>query len=293
MNVAITGANGYIGCYLSEFLLKKGYMVTTITRKPFSLGTAINIVASVYDEAHLLNPLKRADVLIHAAAVAHKRGCRSEYYQVNVLKSLELAKIAIKAGVKRFIYLSSIKVNGEQTTHKPFRYDSTPAPEDAYGLSKLEAETKLKELLRDSGTELVIIRPPLVWGGEMKGNLKQLQRLVRYRIPIPLKNIKNRRDIVSLHNLSSLISLVCCHPAAPGNVFLVSDGIARSSAEIAELLGSHIRAKPWLLPLPSGILSLLSRLPLFGSTMKKLIGNLEVDIQHSCEILRWKPEPTT
>ncbi len=290
MNLLITGANGYLGRSLCPLLIAAGHSVATLTRKAWLQPHSCNFLWS----SGLPAALKGVDVVIHMAALAHQPGRESPetealYYSVNVQQTRQLAAEALAQGVKRFIYISSIKVNGE-ATRSPYRYDSPPQPEDCYGRSKWAAEQALHELLDGSPTELVIIRPPLIWGGKVKGNLAILQQWVRWRLPLPFGSIQNRRDLVSLDNLGSLIRLVINHPQAAGQTFLVSDGVARSTADIVRLVTPPDSPPALILPCPAWLFTCLSRLPVIGSRLKKLTGNLEVDIRPTCERLGWSPE---
>lgn len=294
MNVLVTGANGYLGRALCPFLIESGYSVTTLTRQPWPLSGAKNHSAAFDDSAALRTYLQRQDVVIHLAALAHQPGQATEamrnlYWSVNVEQTKRLAISALEAGVKRFIYISSIKVNGESTTIAPYRFDSPPAPEDLYGCSKWAAEQMLQELFAGSDSKLVIIRPPLIWGGDMKGNLALLQKLVRWRIPLPFGSLNNRRDLVSLHNLCDLIRLVIRHPNAAGQTLLVSDGVARTTADIVRLVAASEQRSANIVSCPQWVFTALSRIPIIGDKLKKLTGNLAVDISPTCELLGWRP----
>lgn len=293
MNLLITGANGYVGRYLCPLLIADGQNVSTLTRKVWHQPPARNYLW----EEGVMPALEGVDLVVHLAALAHQAGPESPqtaalFHSVNVEQTRQLASAALAQGVKRFIYLSSIKVNGEVTT-SPYRYDTQPQPEDSYGRSKWAAEQVLHELLDGSTTELVIIRPPLIWGGEMKGNLALLQRWVRWRLPLPFGSIQNRRDLVSLDNLCSLIRLVLSHPQAAGQTLLVSDGVARSTADIVRLVSPADSAPAWIIPCPAWLFSLFTYMPVVGKRLKKLTDNLEVDITPTCERLGWVPAPSS
>jgi nucleoside-diphosphate-sugar epimerase len=292
MNVVVTGANGYLGSALCPLLVERGHSVATVTRQPWVLQGATNHPIAWNNHAEIHRCLQGQEVVIHLAALAHQAGKETAakealYWLVNVEQTKVLAQAAIESGIKRFIYISSIKVNGESTTTVPYRFDSPPAPEDLYGRSKWAAEQMLQDLCAGTATELVVVRPPLIWGGTMKGNLALLQKWVRWGIPLPFGAIKNKRDLVSLNNLCDLIELVVQHPKAVGHTLLVSDGITRSTAEIIRLV-SQARS-PNLLRCPSWIFNGLTNLPAVGKTFRKLTANLEVDISPTCELLGWHP----
>lgn len=290
MNILLTGANGYVGSYLIGALLFEGHCVTTLTRRPFAREGTHNVIVGGYNSALLSPHMVGQDVVIHLAGLAHSSGNKetlsSLYMQVNVDQSLTLAQEAKAAGVKRFVFISSIKVNGEATVAgSPFRADMMPSPEDAYGKSKWAAEQALMKLFKDSQTELVIVRPPLVWGGDVKGNLLLLRKLTTWGVPLPIGSLKNRRDLVSLENLSSFICVLVHHPQAAGQTFLVSDGMARNLAQIV-VLNANQGNKPRILRFPEWFIVRLARL--FGME-RRLVGNLEVDISPSYYLLGWLP----
>lgn len=293
MKLLVTGANGYLGSSLCPLLLKQGGVLTTLTRRPWLLEGARNSPVDMDDEEALRQSVAGQDVVIHLAALAHQPGRQNPaaellYWRVNVEQTQRLAQLALAAGVKRFIYISSIKVNGEASI-TPYRFDSPPRPEDSYGRSKWAAEQSLAALCCGSAMELVVIRPPLIWGGAMKGNLALLQALVRRGIPLPFAALNNRRDLVSLPNLCSLISLVTYHPRAAGQTLLVSDGIARSTADIVRLLAVPQGRPVTMFSCPRWLFKLMARMPWLGAKLNRLTGNLEVDIKPTCDLLDWQP----
>jgi len=295
MKLFITGANGYLGEFLTQYALDAGHKVTTLTRRPHVVANTSNMVLSLYDKDALKELLKDQDVVIHLAAIAHnaekKTKAKSDLYrQVNVENTLILARAAKAAGIKRFIFMSSVKVNGERTTGRPFVATDIPQPEDDYGRSKWAAEQALKELFADGSVELVIIRAPLIWGGRVKGNLALIARLLKLGIPLPFRAIANKRDIVSCQNLCNLVLCATAHPMASGLTLMVSDGISRSTEEIVGLVARQMGIRPKLISVPIGILVCFSRLPLLGGHFQKLIGDLEIDISDTINSLQWHPE---
>lgn len=292
--VLLTGANGYIGSHLVRAILEKGYELTTLTRAPFPIDNTGNKVVVDYDVSALKDVLVGQDVVIHLAAMAHQPRAESpegkaQLKKINVDNALSLAFAAKQSGVKRFVFISSIKAMGESTAENPFRNDTEPRPEDAYGRSKWEAEQGLHAILDESNTDLIVIRPPLVWGGVMKGNLALLQKLILCGVPLPFNGISNKRDLVSLGNLCDLICRVIDHPNAPGNTFLVGDGISRSTAQIARLIAPDSMA-PKLFWIPNGFLKAVTAMPVLGVSIAKLTGTLEVDIEHTKRVLQWSPK---
>jgi UDP-glucose 4-epimerase len=288
MKIAITGANGFVGSALSS-RLRQSHQLLLISRQTIQ-GADENIIIKSFIDSNLIGALKGCECIIHLAAKTHSGTKPNKknlaiYRSVNVQASLDLAKTALEAGVKRFIYLSSIKVNGEQTHETPFRVTDTPHPEDAYGVSKWETEQALRDFFSGTNIELIIIRPPLIWSREhLKGNLKLLKKRSDLGLPLPLKGISNKRDLISIDNLCDFLSLCVDHPLVSGKTFLVSDGVPRSALEIASL----VVESPWAISLPTW----LQKLMLSLGIGKKIFGNLEVDISHTIESTGWRPTKT-
>jgi nucleoside-diphosphate-sugar epimerase len=261
------------------------------------MGQSEAVIVSGLDvTADWLQALKGVDVVIHAAARAHimledAHDPLAEYRRVNVEGTLNLARQAAGAGVRRLVFISSIKVNGEGTgPGKPFTADEIPAPEDDYGQSKAEAEVQLKQLARETGLEVTIIRPPLIYGTGVKGNLASLIRLVRRGRPLPLGGVThNRRSLVGLDNLADLILLCTHHPNAANQTFLISDGEDLSTTELLRKIGKALGRPARLLWVPPGVISFIAGL--LGKKMiaQRLLGSLQVDMGKTCQLLDWKP----
>ena len=215
----------------------------------------------------------------------------SEFRRVNVEASVNLARQAADAGVRRFVFLSSIKVNGEGTeSGKSFMADDIPLPLDPYGLSKLEAQQELEAISRQTGIEIVIIRPPLVYGPGVKANFKVMMRWLDARIPLPFGAItQNRRSLVALENLVSLISASLIHPAAANRTFLVSDGEDLSTAELLRRMGSALGKPARLFFSPPQLLKIGAMLLNKPDVFQRLCGSLQVDIGKTIQMLDWKP----
>lgn len=212
------------------------------------------------------------------------------FRQVNVVASECLARRAAAAGVKRFVYLSSIKVNGEETAPgRPFFAQDDPAPEDAYGISKHEAEITLRRVAQETGLEVVIIRSPLVYGPGVKGNFQTMLNWLRRGLPLPLASLRNRRSLVGVDNLCDLIKTCLTHPGAANETFLVSDDHDLSTAELLRLVGHAIGHSARLWPLPTSWL--LSGAAMIGKRgfARRLCGNLQVDIGKTKSLLGWAP----
>ncbi len=280
MKIAVTGATGFIGKALCPYLTDRlGAGIIAIDRH--------NLSAS---DEHLSATLKDVDCLIHLAARAHTNNATTEDFERdNQQLCRRIAAIVLAANIPRVIYLSSIKVNGESTKDRaPFTAEDSPAPEDDYGKSKLACEEILQNSFVNSNTRLVIIRPPLVYGHYNKGNLAALQRLIQHDIPLPFANIRNKRDLVSMENLCSLISLCCTSAAAADHTFLASDGVSRTTAEIVELLAQQLKKPVRLFSVPTTVFSLLAIIK--PDAISRLTGDLQVDINKTKSLLGWSPE---
>jgi nucleoside-diphosphate-sugar epimerase len=292
----VTGANGFVGRLLCPDLLQRGHEIRAAQRQIQPGDSAYEQVAvGDIDECTDWGPaLQGVETLIHLAGRAHVMQEASEdplslYRQVNVAGSRCLAQQAAAAGVRRLIYLSSIKVNGERTGEHPFRETDAPAPEDAYGLSKWEAEQALQKVASETGLELVIVRPVLIYGPGVKGNLLRLSRLIRRGFPLPLKSIDNRRSLLGIDNLLAFLDVCVTHPAAAGEVFLISDGVDFSTPELIRAMAAAMGLKPRLLPFPPGWLRGLAGLLGRSTEVERLCGNLQVDIGKSARLLGWHP----
>lgn len=294
LRVAITGANGFVGQALAARLVLEGGAVTGIVRRQFDAQFPLCVVSGL-DDKRLALLLADCDVVVHTAARAHVMTDEAEdpmvaYRSVNVDGTLAIARMAAAQGVRRFVFISSIKVNGESTASgAPYSHDSVPAPEDAYGISKHEAEQALKQLAAETGMEVVIIRPPLVYGPGVKGNFAAMVRLVNKSVPLPLGAIRNARSLVALDNLVDLIIVCVSHPAAAGQVFLVSDGEEVSTTELLRQLARAMGKRQLLLPVPSWVFKV--GLGLLGkkAVADRLCGSLVVDIRHTEKVLGWHP----
>lgn len=299
MRVLVTGANGFLGAAL----LKQLGMLTgveargSIRSKSFTAGTLseLVIVGELTNQTLWTAALNDVDVVVHTAARVHVMNDSSvnalqKFREINVDATCHLAEMAALAGVKRFIFISSVKVNGESTEARhPYHADEAPAPKDFYGLSKLEAEDKLRLISIRSGMELVIIRPPLIYGLGVKANFALMIRWILSGIPLPLGAINNLRSFVSIDNLIDLIQLCLTHPAASGQIFLVSDGEDISTNKLILKLAEALDVKCALIPLPLGLVRVAATL--FGQRkyIQRLFGSLQVDIEKTRNVLGWSP----
>jgi len=294
--IAVTGANGFVGQALCSHLLNAGFLPVAITRRPHHQAGANNcIVSNFTDQTAMKNAMQGCTAAVILASRTHSGTAATEqnlqnYRRDNLATAVSSFKAANEAGVTRLIYLSSIKVNGESTSGIPFSATSKPKPEDAYGITKLETELALRNLADNTGIELTIIRPPLIYGAGVKGNLQKLESAIKRGMPLPLASINNKRALVSLNRLCDFIRVCLIHPKAANRVFLVSDGVSRSISEIVELLGNRLGRKPILFPCPTTVLKLAGFLLGKKTLVSRLASDLEVDISDTCRTLNWHPE---
>lgn len=299
--ILLTGASGFVGAAALQRLLAHERGVRPVYR---SAADAVKnphavVVPTLEGATDWESALHGVDVVLHCAARAHIMRDEAldpltEYRRVNVDGTLALARQAAAAGVRRFVFISSIKVNGESTPlGQPFTADDAPAPEDAYGLSKAEAEAGLCQLSQETGMEVVIIRPVLVYGSGVKGNFKSLLQAAARGIPLPLGGARsNRRSLVALDNLVDLIVVCVTHPKAANQIFLVSDGEDLSTAELLQRAAQAQGVKAWLWPVPVVLLRWGARLLGKEAMAQRLLGSLQVDITKTRELLGWQPPLT-
>lgn len=300
--VLVTGASGFVGGALLRRLAEEPdvEVVAGVREQgPASPHCEQLVLGNLEDLLIGPQQLQGVSVIVHTAArvhVMHERSSDplSEFRRVNVEGTLALARMAAEAGVRRFVFLSSIKVNGESSLPgAPFRADDPPCPQDPYGLSKLEAERGLQRIADETGLEVVIVRPPLVYGPGVRANFLSMMRWLHRGIPLPLGGIDNRRSLVALDNLVDL--LVCClrHPAAANQTFLVSDGEDLSTSELLRRLGHALRRPARLVAWASRPLRLLLRWAGREALVQRLFGSLQVDIDKTRTLLGWSPVMTS
>ena len=297
--VLVTGANGFVGQRLCRELRSNGHHVRAAVRKKApsfcEAGTDTVLVGDIAGDIDWSMALANIDCIVHLAARVHvmkERGDDplSEYRKVNVGATLKLARQAVRAGVKRFLFLSSIKVNGEQTCPgRPFREEDEPVPVDPYGISKHEAENELRSLARATGLEVVILRPVLVYGPGVKGNFLSMMRWLYRGVPLPLGALRNRRSLLAIDNLVDLIETCIVHPEAANQVFLVADGVDYSTTELARRLAEALGVPARLIAVPEKILLAGCFLPGLKSMVTRLTGSLQVDISRARNQLGWSP----
>lgn len=302
MKVLLTGATGFVGRgVLARLRQEKDVQLRVALRGAATQcleGAEVALIEGLSVAQSWTHGLDDIDVVIHCAARVHVMEEQAvdplaEFRAVNVEGTRHLAQQAAAAGVRRFVFVSSIKVNGEETSPgRPFTAEAEPRPQDPYGQSKLEAEQALFEIARQTGLEVVVIRPPLVYGPGVKANFASLTRALQRRLPLPFGSIDNRRSLVARDNLVDLLLLCARHPAAAGQVFLVSDGEDLSTAQLCRGLSEALGVRPRLLPVPAALLRLLGALTGRSQQVQRLLGSLQVDISATRKRLGWTPPVT-
>ena len=299
--ILITGATGFVGDAVLQRLIADGMHPTAVVRgADASLPAQANraVVSGIDANTDWSAALQGQSAIIHCAARVHVMKDRDAdpleaFRAVNVDGTLNLARQAARAGVRRFLFLSSIGVNGAATAPgKPFTATSPAAPHSPYAVSKLEAEQGLLQVAHETGMEVVIIRPPLVYGPGAPGNFGSLVRWVARGVPLPLGAVHNQRSYVALDNLVDLIVIAVFHPAAAGHVFLASDGEDLSTTELLRRTGRVLGHRPLLLPVPAAWLSLAAAAIGKPDLAQRLCGSLQVDIGETRRILGWTPPLT-
>ena len=292
--ILITGASGFVGCRLGSRLEAEGRNVRCAVRNPSPIENAV-VVDDLGPDTQWNSALRDVNTVIHLAARVHVMRDTAvdpfaEFRRVNVAGTLNLARQAVAAGVRRFIFISTVKVNGEETTFgRPFTSEDLASPQDAYGISKHEAEEGLRHLAEDTGLEVVIIRPPLVYGPGVKGNFHSMMRWINKGIPLPLGAIHNQRSLIALDNLVDFIVTCIDHPAAANQTFLVADGEDLSTTDLLRRVGQAMGKPARLIPVPMSVLKFGARLLGKQAMAQRLCGNLQVDISKAREVLGWSP----
>ncbi|MGQ3076550.1 MULTISPECIES: NAD-dependent epimerase/dehydratase family protein [Rhizobium/Agrobacterium group] len=288
----VTGASGFVGSHLMQEMNLRGLPVRGVTR-----GTVPGLVTvpSYGPEMDWSTCLQGVDTVVHLAARVHvMRETASDplslFREANVTATVNLARQAAKAGVRRFIFVSSIKVNGERTEPgKPFTADDPPNPQDPYGISKAEAEAALMTLGRETGMEITIIRPPLVYGPGVKGNFRSLMKWAASGLPSIFRALRNKRSFVHVANLCDLLIKVLDHPSASNRMFLVSDGRDLSTHELFEMLALQAGREPKSIAVAPAILHMIGRLTHRSTALERLTQNLQINICQTSEQLGWHP----
>lgn len=292
MNILVTGANGFVGRELCNHLRENGFNPYGLLRKREE-GLNVKqqfIVNNFSTHTDWGSILKGIDAVIHTAGLAHAKNRKDEdYYEINTEITKTLASECIKAGVKRFVYVSSIYVYGVSSSRETITLSTPLNPTTAYGRSKVLAEEFLKELNEARKLEVVIIRPPLVYGFNARGNIDLIKKFIKYNIPLPFYTVKNKRSMIFLKNLCDCLIKCAIDPRASGNTFLVSDATDLSTPDLIKYLAKGLNKFPILFPFPLKLFYFLLKLVKKEEILEKITGSLQFDTSHIQKTLKWKP----
>ena len=303
VNVLVAGANGFIGKNLCALLRDSGFFVVAAVRDSGSITSLPDIqirhFPEVVTDTNLVSLLEGIDCVVHCVGISQSRlsfeqGRIDELMDVNVGFTKSLATQAASVGIKRFVFLSSIKVNGENTSiSEPFTNKSCANPQTAYALSKNEAEIVLNKISKDTGMEIVIVRPPLVYGPGVRGNMHKIIKAIGRGVPLPFMSIHNKRSFIYVGNLIDVLALCVSHPKAAGKTLLVSDDGDYSTAEFLQMISEALEQPLRLFPFPGFLITILGKM--FGreNQVGSLTKSLRVDCEYTRQLLEWTPSVTT
>ncbi|GAB6057931.1 UDP-glucose 4-epimerase family protein [Desulfonatronum parangueonense] len=289
MNILVTGANGFVGRALCSALREQGHAVREAVRAEG--GNDQVAVGEIDGQTEWVEALQGMEVVVHLAGRAHMTGDRAQafsaYRRVNLEGTENLARQAAKHGVRRLVFVSSVKVNGEETHSRPFTEDDPPNPEDPYGITKWEAEQALAEVAAETGLEITVLRPPLVHGPGVKGNLLRLLQGIQQNRPFPLGAVVNKRSLIGIENLCSALCLCVAHPAT--GTYLVADSESISSPELVRTLAKAMGRQVRQFAVPVPLMELAAKVIKRKSEFRRLTGSLEVDAGKIQRELGWSP----
>jgi nucleoside-diphosphate-sugar epimerase len=294
-SILVTGANGFIGSVLCNRLVAEKWNVSGTVRSAANYSSVQGVKSVIIGDVNAVTDwgaaLKGTDTVVHLAARVHVMKDSSAeplqaYREVNVHGTKRLARQAADAGVNRFIFLSTVKVNGEEN-QKAYTESDRPSPMDSYGISKMEAELKLRKIAAETGMAVVILRPPLVYGPGVKANFLKLLQAIDRRMPLPFAGVKNQRSLIYVSNLVDAIVSCVRHPNAPGKTFMVSDGKDVSTPELIRMVAAALQNQPRLFRFPPLALYIAGRLSGKGPSLDRLIGSLTVDTGKIKNELGW------
>ncbi|ARB90800.1 NAD-dependent epimerase/dehydratase family protein [Legionella longbeachae] len=294
--ILITGATGFVGKKLVPALIQLGHEVRCALSKKVDWLEAEQVIMQRLEfETDWSEALAGIDVVIHLAARVHimkekTKSALDEYYKINTIATKTLAEQAAKHRVKRFIFLSSIKVNGELTVDgESFSEETKAAPEDPYGQSKLYAEQYLNEISQNTPMQVVIVRPPLIYGPGVKANFLKMLQLVKKRIPLPFASIQNKRHFIYIENLVSALCVVVTHPAAVNQTYLVADEDSFSVPNLMRLIAKEMNTRVWLIPFPVSLMRYIFQFLGMGNLNTRLFSSLEINSNKIKSQLGWTP----
>lgn len=297
-HLLITGATGFIGSALINRLRQENVQITAaVLKKKRSANIPLEvkqvIVDPLSDSSDYSEVLQNVDTVIHLAARVHIMQDNSsdplrDFRKVNLYGTIRLAEQAYKAGVKRFVFISTIKVNGEETK-SPYNSDSLPKPSEPYGISKWEAEQALRRIERETGLEVVVVRPTLVYGPGVKANFLKMMNFIQRGIPLPLASIHNLRSLIYVGNLVDVLAICASHPRAAGQTYLVSDGEDVSTPVLIQWVAKAFGMPARLIPFPPALMRVLGKLTGKTAAVDRLLGSLVVDSSKIRRELDWKP----
>ena len=297
MRLAVTGAGGFVGLVLCRTAEAEGHDVVRVVRRSILASPGLAIVGDLDGHTDWRTVLDGADVVVHLAARVHvlresAQDPLAAFRAVNVEGTRRLAEAAATSGVRRLILVSTIKVLGESTAARPFGPDDPPAPSGPYARSKLEAELAAREVSQRDGLEVVVVRPPLVHGPGVGGNLRRLMGLIRRGVPLPFAGVRNRRSLVGVENLAALLLQAAIAPQAAGQTLLVADQPALSTPALVRLIAESMGRSPRLWSLSTGALTGMGRLTGRTTEVERLVGSLEIDDRQTRTLLEWAPPNT-